>query len=228
MSDKLTQDFDIYYKELENFTGHFKTGSQRIETDKMLSRSGKFGQVEEIKASHLESVSDLDTRFHNDFGKRLVDINDFVDGKKKDVALDSIKEKFSRGESLSGDETNRLLLHEMMENKDIMRKSNFQNMLANADEKQLRKTAQTLADNKDVEKLGWLQESVSLRGEESLLNSLAGQIDGIKTANLNDEQLNLKGVSEKIEREMKLFEYSIERSKKGDFVDVRNNDEDYS
>jgi len=76
--------------------------------------------------------------------------------------------------------------------------------------------------------LGWLQESVSLRGEESLSNSLAGQIDGIKTANLNDEQLNLKGVSEKIEREIKLFEYSIERSKKDDFVDVRNNDEDYS
>jgi len=69
-------------------------------------------------------------------------------------------------------------------------------MLANADEKQLRKTAQTLADNKDVEKLGWLQESVSFRDDSVLSNSLAGQIEGIRTSQLTDEQRNLKGVSE--------------------------------
>jgi len=43
--------------------------------------------------------------------------------------------KENRVSKLEQHETNRLLLHEMMENKDIMRKSNFQNMLANADEK---------------------------------------------------------------------------------------------
>ena len=228
MSDRLTQDFDIYYKELENFTGHFKTSSQQIETDKTLSRVGKHAKAELLKQEHLKSVNDLAERFGADFGKRVSSIGRFLKGEKNDAVLDSIQKRFSKGENLSTDETSRLLLSEMTENKLLMRKSNFQNMLVNADEKQLRKTAQSLNDNKDIERLEWLREMPALRGDEVFSNSLAGQIDGIKTANLNDEQLNLKGVSEKIEREMKLFEYSIERSKKGDFVDVRNNDEDYS
>ena len=105
-----------------------------------------------------------------------------------------------------------------------MEKSNFQQMLSGADIEQVKKTAQALNDGGDVEKLSWLQESVSLRGKESLSNSLAGQIDGIKTANLNDEQLNLKGVSERIQKGVKLFQYSLERSKRGDFIDARQDE----
>jgi len=79
-------------------------------------------------------------------------------------------------------------------------------------------------DSKDVEKLGWLQESVSFRDDSVLSNSLAGQIDGIKDANLNDEQRNLKGVSERIQKGVKLFQYSLERSKRGDFIDARQDE----
>jgi hypothetical protein len=224
MPDKLKADFDLYYKELENFTGHFKTSSQAVETDKLLSRAGKHEQVEQLKASHLKSVNDLNERFTTDFGKRLENIDRKLSGKKTDAVLNSIQKRFSKGENISSEETSRLLLHEMRETKDIMRKSSFQNVLANADEKQLRKTAQALSDGSDIEKLEWLQEIAGLKGDDLLSNSLAGQIGGIKTASLTAEQQNLKTVSEKIERGVKLFKYSIERSKTGIFIDARSED----
>jgi len=225
MSDRLKQDFDIYYKELENFTGHYKTSSQKIETDKMLSRVGKHEKAELLKQEHFKNVDSLAERFTAEFAKRVSNIGRHVRGEKNDPVLDSIKKKFSKGESLSGDESNRLLLHSMMENKEIMRKSNFQNMLSMADEKQLKKTAQSLSDGKDIERLSWLQEVASLRGNDMISNSLQAQVDGIKTASLNDEQRNLKIVSERIQKGVKLFTYSIERSKRGDFVDARKDSE---
>ena len=112
----------------------------------------------------------------------------------------------------------------MRESKVLKHKSNFQGMLYTASIEQLRKTAQSLSDSQDVEKMEWLKELVSLRGDDLLSNSLAGQIDGIRTANLNDEQLNLKKVSERIEKQMKLFQYSLEKSKTGIFIDVRNDE----
>ena len=224
MSDKLKVDFDLYYKELENFTGHFKTSSQQIETDKTLSRVGKHAKSEELKTKHESNINDLAERFQIEFDKRVVGINDFVNGKKKDPVLDAIKKKFSKNESLSSDESNRLLLHEMQENKLLMRKSNFQNMLVNADEKQLRKTAQTLNDSKDVEKLTWLQESVSIKGDTALANTIQGQADGIRTSQLTDEQRNLQEISKRTEKGVKLFNYSLERSKTGIFIDARQDE----
>jgi len=78
--------------------------------------------------------------------------------------------------------------------------------------------------SKDVEKLGWLQESVSFRDDSVLSNSLAGQIEGIRTSQLTDEQGNLKGVSERVQKGVKLFQYSLERSKRGDFIDARQDE----
>jgi len=78
--------------------------------------------------------------------------------------------------------------------------------------------------SKDVEKLGWLQESVSFRDDSVLSNSLAGQIEGIRTSQLTDEQRNLKGVSERIQKGVKLFQYSLERSKRGDFIDAKQDE----
>lgn len=224
MSDKLAEDFNIFYVELKNFTERFRDNSHEIESDKLLSRAGKFGQVEKLKTSHLKNINDLGERFNSDFGKRLVDIDDRVKGVKRDPVLDSIKKKYLKGEDISSDESSKLLLLEMRETKTIMKKSSFQNILANADEKQIRKTAQSLSDGSDIEKLEWLQELASLRGNDMISNSLAGQIDGIKDANLNDEQRNLKGVSERIQKGVKLFQYSLERSKRGDFIDARQDE----
>jgi len=224
MSDKLKLDFDIYYKELENFTGHFKTSSQQIETDKLLSRAGKSEQVEKLKAEHLKNVDGLSKRFNAEFDKRVSSIEKYNKGEKNDAVLNSIKKKFLKNESLTSDETNRLLLSEMRENKTIMKKSNFQQMLSGADIEQVRKTSQTLADNGDSEKLEWLQEMVSLRGDTVLSNTVQAQVDAVRDSQLSDEQRNLQMVSQRIQKETKLFQYSVERSKKGDFVDVRNND----
>ena len=224
MPDKLEQDFDIYYAELKNFTGRFKTSSQQVETDKMLSRAGKFEQVEKIKTEHFKNISDLGERFNSDFDKRVKNLNDRVSGKKHDSILDSIKKKYLKGENISTDETSRLLLHEMQENKDIMRKSSFQNMLSNADEKQLRSTAQSLNDSKDVEKLIWLKELTDLKGQELLSNTMQAQINGIRDEGLSEEQKSLKIVSERIAKQVKLFNYSLERSKTGIFVDARNDE----
>ena len=225
MSDKLRQDFDLYYKELENFTGHYKNGSQQIETDKMLSKVGKSEKISELKQEHLKSVNDLAERFQAEFGGRVSNIKDSLSGKKKDVALDAIKKKFLKGGNLSSDETNRLLLHGMGETKTIMEKSNFQQMLSGADIEQIRKTTQSLADNKDIEQLTWLKELTDLRGQELLSSTIQAQVDGIRDEGLSEEQKSLKIVSEKIEKGKKLFEYSLERSKTGIFVDARSDDE---
>lgn len=224
MSDKLAEDFNLYYAELKNFTEHFKDDSQKIKTNKMLSRSGKHEKSELLKAEHLKNVNDLGERFQVEFGERVSKIGRYVRGEKKDPVLDSIKERFSKGEDISSDESSRLLLHEMGENKSIMRKSNFQGMLVNSDEKQLRKTAQALSDGEDVEKMEWLKELVSLKGDSVLSNSLEAQINGIKDSQMSDEQLNLKNVSERIAKGVKLFEYSLERSKRGDFIDARQDE----
>jgi len=221
MSGKLEQDFDIYYAELRNFTEGFKTSSQEIETDKMLSRAGKFEQIEKLKAEHLKSVNELGERFQGDFDKRVSNIERSLNGKKKNAVLDSIERRFSKGEDISSDESSQLLLHGMSENRLLMRKSGFQNMLSSADEKQLRKTAQSLSDNQDTEKLEWLREMVSLRGDEAFSSTIQAQVDGIRDANLNDEQLKMKQLSERIERGVKLFQYSVERSKTGVYMDVR-------
>lgn len=221
MSDRLKLDFDIFYKELQNFTEGYKSESQAVQVDKSLSRIGKSEKSDQLKASHLENVDGLAERFSAEFQTRVERISDAVNGAKSDLELNAIQKKFSRGERIPSDETSRLLLHEMMENKTVMRKSNFQQMLSGADIEQVRKTAQTLRDSQDVEKLNWLQEMVSLRGDTALANTIAAQIDSVRTANLNDEQRNLQNVSERIKKGMKLFEYSLERSKTGSFVDAR-------
>ena len=225
MLDELAEDFNIYYAELKNFTERFRDNSHEIESDKLLSRAGKFGQVEKLKTSHLKNINDLGERFNSDFGKRLVDIDDRVKGVKRDPVLDSIKKKYLKGEDISSDESSKLLLLEMRETKTIMRKSNFQNMLSNADNEQVRKTAQSLNDSKDVEKLIWLKELTDLKGQELLSNTMQAQINGIRDEGLSEEQKSLKIVSEKIEKGIKLFEYSLERSKTGVFVDARQDAE---
>ena len=225
MSDKLRQDFDLYYKELENFTGHYKNGSQQIETDKMLSKVGKSEKISELKQEHLKNVNDLAERFNSDFDERVRNLNDRVEGKKHDSILDSIKKKFLKGGNLSSDETNRLLLYGMGETKTIMEKSNFQQMLSGADIEQIRKTTQSLADNKDIEQLTWLKELTDLGGQELLSSTIQAQVDGIRDEGLSEEKKSLKIVSEKIEKGIKLFEYSLERSKTGVFVDARQDAE---
>ena len=125
MSDKLKQDFDLYYKELENFTGNFKASSQKVETDKMLSRAGKFEQVEKLKGEHFKNVDELRGRFTKDFEGRQKRIGDILNGKKKNADLDSIKRRFSKGEDLSTDQQNRLIIHGLAENKQLMAKKQF-------------------------------------------------------------------------------------------------------
>ena len=224
MPDKLEQDFNLFYIEANNFNSGFTARKHEVETDKMLSRAGKFEQVEKIKTEHLKNVNNLGERFQADFGERLSKIGRYVRGEKPDPVLDSIQKRFTKGESLSSEESNKLLLSEMRETKDIMRKSNFQNMLSTADIEQVKKTAQTLNDSKDVEKLTWLQESVSLKGDSVLSNSLAGQIEGLKDSQLSDEQRNLKAISERIEKGMELFNYTLERLRTGVFIDARNDE----
>jgi len=106
-----------------------------------------------------------------------------------------------------------------------MRKSSFQNMLSTADIKQLRKTTQTLADNKDIKRMEWLQELASLKGEEILSNTIQAQINSVKDSQMSDEQRDFQKLSERIQKGVKLFTYSIERSKRGDFVDARKDTE---
>jgi len=72
--------------------------------------------------------------------------------------------------------------------------------------------------------LEWLQEIASLKGEETLSNTLQAQINGVRDSQLSDEQRNLQTVPEKIKKGVKLFEYSLERSKKGDFIDARQDE----
>jgi len=97
-------------------------------------------------------------------------------------------------------------------------------MLSGADIEQVKKTAQALNDGGDVEKLEWLQEMVSLKGDMVLSNTVQAQVDAVRDSQMSDEQLNLKNVSERIQKGVKLFTYSIERSKRGDFVDARQDE----
>jgi len=222
MSDRLKQDFDIFYLELEGKTKHFKDSSQEIETDKMLSRAGKFEQIEKLKAEHEKDLGDLGERLRKEFGTRVHNISNFINGIAPDKRIEGIRGRLKKGENISSEETSRLLLHEMSENKWLLKKSNFQNMLSNADNEQIKKTAQSLNDSQDIERLEWLKELADLRGEGALGGSLGGQIEGIRTANLNDEQRNLQGVSSRIQKGLQLFTYSIEKSKTGEFLDVRS------
>jgi len=102
MSDKLTQDFDLYYKELENFTGHFKTSSQQIETDPHLSRTGKSASLAELQKGHEKDLGELGGRLQADFGKRVLDINDFVAGKKSPPFWILLKDDFQKVRAFLG------------------------------------------------------------------------------------------------------------------------------
>ena len=219
--DKLK--FNPYYKSLESAVKNFKDGSQEIETDKLLSRAGKHEKLSELTAKHENDINALGDRFKKDCDHRLENIKNKVNGARSDLRIAPIQAKLKRGEDISSDETSKLLLHVMSENKRLMQKSSFQGMLYTIPTSQLRKTAQTLSDSEDIEKLGWLQEMVSLRGEDSFSNSLAGQIDSIRTSKLTDEQQKLQGTGEKIKKNMQLFDYALQRGKKGDYADARKN-----
>jgi len=221
MPDKLKEDFDIFYLELEGKTKIFKDSSQQIETDKMLSRAGKLEQIEKLKAEHLKSVNELGERLQAEFGTRVENIANFINGNAPDKRIEGIQGRLKKGEDISTDQQNRLIIHELGENKRLMAKSSFQNMLANADNEQVRKTAQSLADSRDVARLEWLQELTSLKGDNVLSSSIGGLIDAAKTSTLSAEQKNLQGVSERIQKGLRLFEYSIEKSKIGEYMDVR-------
>jgi len=221
MSDKLREDFDIFYSELEGKTKSFKTSSQVIQTDSRLSKIGKSEKLAEIKAEHEKDLSDLGERLKKEFGTRVHNIANFVNGNAPDKRIEGIQGRLKKGDSLTIDQQNRLIIHELAENKTIMRKSNFQGMLVNADEKQLRKTSQALSDGRDTERLGWLKELADIKGDSVLSSSLEAQINHARDSTLSDEQKNLQDVSEKIQKGLELFQYSLERSKKGEFLDVR-------
>jgi len=145
----------------------------------------------------------------------------FVNGTAPDKRIEGIQSRLKKGEDLSTDQQNRLIIHELAENKRLMAKSGFQGMLSQATTEELRQTSQILSNSQDVERLEWLKELVSLKGDSAFSNSIQGQIAGAKTSKLTDEQRNLEMVSEKIQKQMKLFQYSLERAKKGEFMDVR-------
>jgi len=224
MPDKLEQDFNLYYTEADNFNAGYNARKHEVETDKMLSKAGKFEQVEKIKTEHLNNVNNLGERFNTDFGDRLNKIDDYVNDRRPDPVLDSIKKRFIRGETLSSEETNKLLITEMRENKLLMRKSNFQNMLNGVDNKQLKNTAQALIEAEDVEKLVWVQESISTKGDTLTANSLQAQIDGIRERTMSDEKRNLTDISKRIEKGLELFNYTLERLKTGIFIDARQDE----
>jgi len=222
MSDELTRDFDIFYLELNGTTAKFKRAKDGITTDLHLSRAGKNASLAELQKEHEKDLSDLGERLQAEFGTRVHNIANFVNGTAPDKRIEGIQSRLKKGENISSEETSRLLLHEMSENKTIMRKSNFQGMLVNADEKQIRKTSQALSDSRDAERLGWLKELAELKGDSVLSSSLEGQIGAVRDSTLSAEQRNLKGISERIEKGLQLFKYSIEKSKTGEFLDVRS------
>jgi len=45
-----------------------------------------------------------------------------------------------------------------------------------------------------------------------------------QTASLNDEQKQLKKTGERISKQMQLFDYALQRGKKGDYADVRKSE----
>ena len=224
MSDKLKLDFDLYYTEADNFNAGYNARKHGVETDKLLSRAGKFEQVEKIKTEHLNNVNNLGERFNTDFGDRLNKIDDYVNDRRPDPVLDSIKKRFTKGETLSSEETNKLLITELRENKLLTRKSNFQNMLNGVDNKQLKNTAQALIEAEDVEKLEWVQESVSTKGDTLTASSLQAQINGIRDSTMTDEKKNLQEISKRIQKGVELFNYTLERLKTGIFVDARQDE----
>jgi len=224
MTDKLQESITPYYKQLENAVKNFKDKSHVISADSRLSKIGKSEKLSELTAKHSSDINALGDRFKKDCEHRLENIGNVINGARSDIHIGSIQARLKKGEDISSDETSKLLLHEMSENKRLLRKSNFQNVLSNADEKQLRKTSQSLADSKDLEKLTWLQEMVSLRGDDTLSNSLRAQIDGIQTSKLSDEQKKLKGTGERISKQMKLFDYALQRGKTGEFMDARQDE----
>jgi len=154
-------------------------------------------------------------------GDRLIVPN----GTAPDKRIEGIQGRLKKGESLTSDQQNRLIIHELGENKRLMAKSSFQNMLATADNEQIKKTAQTLSNSQDVERLEWLQELTSLKGDNVLSSSIQGQIGAARDSKLTAEQLNLKNVSSRIQKGLQLFTYSIEKSKTGEFMDVRQSEE---
>jgi len=220
--DKLK--FDPYYKTLESAVKNFKDKSHVISADSRLSKIGKTEKLSELTQKHSSDINALGDRFKKDCEHRLENISNAVNGARSDIRIGSIRAKLKKGEDISSEETSKLLLYVMSENKRLMQKSSFQGMLYTIPTSQLKKTAQTLSDSEDVEKLEWLQEMVSLRGDDSFSNSLAGQIDGIKTSKLTDEQQKLKGTGERISKQMKLFDYALQRGKTGEFMDVRPNE----
>lgn len=50
------------------------------------------------------------------------------------------------------------------------------------------------------------------------------QVDAVRDSKMSDEQLTLKKVSERIRKGIKLFEYSLKRSKRGDFIDAKQDE----
>lgn len=217
MSNKLEEEFNLYDFELDNFKRHFKKSTHEVSTDSKLSQIGKEEKISVLTTKFKADLDGLGSRFRKDYDPRIKRIDDNLNGNRPDIRINSIQRRLKKGEDISTDETNKLLIHELGENKRLMRKSNFQGMLSQATLEQLRKTSQAVIDSKDLERMEWLQEMTYLRGEEKLSGALTGHIDGLRTANLTDEQKNSKKVSERIKKGMKLFEYSIERAKTGEF-----------
>jgi len=222
--DKLKESIDPYYNRLDNAVKNFKDKSRVISADSRLSKVGKSEKLSELTQKHSSDIDSLAERFQAEFGKRLVNLDNRVNGVLQNTALDEIKSMLKKGESLTSDQQNRLIIHELAENKRLMSKSSFQNMLSNSDIEQLRKTAQSLNDSQDVDRLEWLRELVDLKGEATLTSSLEAQINGIKTSKLTDEQKQWKKVSERISKQMQLFDYALQRGKTGEFMDVRQSE----
>jgi len=222
--DKLKESIDPYYNRLDNAVKNFKDKSRVISTDSRLSKIGKNEKLSEVQTEHEGDMNALGDRFIEDCEHRLENISNAVNGARSDIRIGSIQARLKKGEDISSEETSKLLLHEMSENKKLMQKSSFQGMLYTTPTEQLKKTAQTLSDSEDVERLEWLQEMTALRGDDVLSNSLAGLIEGIKDSKLNSEQKKLKGTGERISKAMQLFDYALQRGKTGEFMDVRKNE----
>jgi len=75
MSDKLKQDFDIFYLEKDARTKSFKTSSQVIANDPHLSKIGKSERLAELQKDHEKDLGDLGERAKKEFGTRVHNIS---------------------------------------------------------------------------------------------------------------------------------------------------------
>ena len=202
-----------FREELKSVRQAFKKIQSEINCDPNLSQEGKSKKLSEVREDFDSKISDLNKRYNEEHDKSVTRLKGLLEPKKKSSFRENIKLKASKGDVaqfIADDlETAMATLEGLSEIQNSVDRSVFINSVSHLPDDELSKLAKTHFNKGDIQKLSWLQDLHTFRGNKLGVDLIESYKRQYMEKILTPEQKKIKTRLQELEGEKMVFERAL-------------------